>query len=586
MPDLSQSLQGHDLGHLKIIAGLWGIELNAPDAHIAYERLRQALPGRVRLNGVLQTLDGEAIDALRDLVQHEGRIPWAQFTRQYGELRAFGAARRDRERPDLNPASPTEMLWYRALIARAFLPAPTGPQEYAYIPDDLLALLPYENAPAAGSPLGRPATPAEASQSSPAGDRILDHATTLLAALRSGLAIDKLCFPFAPGDPYPLTPDILLQLLTAAGLLDKRNQPLPEPVRLFLEAERPEALQELVRSWRGSPSFNELRLLPGLAFEGEWRNDPYHARQQVLDFVLTTLPPAGGYWHLASFIAAVHQTMPDFQRPAGDYDSWYIRQQDSDVYLRGFEHWFEVDGAVLHFLICGPLHWLGMIDLAMPVDGSKVSAFRLARPGALSIFESDTPQPPLRQGGEEGKIPPRTKGGGTSLRAAKGEGEATPGKTSRPARLNVVLTPAGALRVPRLAARTFRYQLARFCDWGEADADEYRYQLTPASLRRAAAQGLSVPQLVALLARQNVSVPPALNRALANWQQFGVQARLQAVTVLRLATPEMLQTLRATPAARFLGEPIGPTAVIVRKGAEAKVLLALAELGLLGELIE
>ena len=61
-------------------------------------------------------------------------------------------------------------------------------------------------------------------------------------------------------------------------------------------------------------------------------------------------------------MTAVHQQQPDFQRPAGDYDSWFLRDQQSGEFLRGFEHWDEVDGALLRYLICGPLHWLGGVD--------------------------------------------------------------------------------------------------------------------------------------------------------------------------------------------------------------------------------
>ena len=53
----------------------------------------------------------------------------------------MGAARRDREKPHLNPASPAEVLFYRALLFRAFFNTDKGPQEFAYIPDDLLELV-------------------------------------------------------------------------------------------------------------------------------------------------------------------------------------------------------------------------------------------------------------------------------------------------------------------------------------------------------------------------------------------------------------------------------------------------------------
>jgi hypothetical protein len=45
-----------------------------------------------------------------------------------------------------------------------------------------------------------------------------------------------------------------------------------------------------------------------------------------------------------------------------------------------------------------------------------------------------------------------------------------------------------------------------------------------------------------------------------------------------------MQKVRASRAARFLGEPLGPTAIVVKAGAQEKVLAILAELGYLGEI--
>jgi hypothetical protein len=46
-----------------------------------------------------------------------------------------------------------------------------------------------------------------------------------------------------------------------------------------------------------------------------------------------------------------------------------------------------------------------------------------------------------------------------------------------------------------------------------------------------------------------------------------------------------LAELKASPAARFLGEQLGPTAIVIRTGAGPKVLAALAELGLLADVV-
>jgi hypothetical protein len=534
MPTLSQSLQGHDLGHLRIIASQWGIDFDAPDTRVGLARLTAFLLDRARLAETVLDLPTEARLALDDLYHHEGRLPWPLFTRRYGVVREMGPGRRDRERPYGKSASPAEMLWYRALAARAFFDGPSGPEEYAYIPEDLLPLLPLPR-DAAAAPLGRPATPAERAHITPASDQILDDAATLLSTLRLNLS------PF-PSLFCPAA--FLLPLLSSTGLLDASGFPLPEPTRAFLEAPRGEALALLARAWLRSETVNELRLLPGLVFEGEWQNDPLRARQAILDF-LSTIPP-GKWWCLPTFVADVRQRHPDFQRPAGDYDSWFIRPESGDRFLRGFDHWEQVDGALIRYLITGPLYWLGVVEIAAPAEGKEATAFQYSQwAGALL------------------------------------SGAAPDGLPSEEEKLK--LGSGARLRVARLVPRAVRYQIARFCEREEEQQDAYRYRLTPTSLARARQQGLTVAHLLTLLRRHADAVPPTLVKALERWEQHGTEATVEQVTVLRLSSPELLQTLRASRAARFLGDPLGPTVVIVRPGAAEKVLAVLAEMGYLGE---
>jgi hypothetical protein len=314
--------------------------------------------------------------------------------------------------------------------------------------------------------------------------------------------------------------------------------------------------------------FNELCTLPGLSVEGDWQNDPLRTRQSVLDF-LSTLPggldgfaarplEAGAqkgstrgnpYWSLNAFVAAVHQAHPDFQRPAGDYDSWYLRDETSGEFLRGFEHWDEVDGALLRYIITGPLHWLGIIDLAGPEKDAPSTAFRFSR-WAPALLHGAAPSD------------------------LKAEAE------------TVQISSEGRLFVPRLAPRLVRYQIARFTEWEGENGGVYRYRVTPGALERARQQGLRASHLLALLRRQAPSVSPSLARALERWEERGSEARLERLLVLRLSSPELLQTLRSSRAGRFLGEPLGPTAVVVKPGAAEKVLAVLAELGYLGEIID
>jgi hypothetical protein len=552
MPGLNQSLQERDLGHLRIAAEMWGVQLEAQETRPALQQLEAFLLDPNRIGQIVANLPEQAHAALDDLIRQQGRMSWSLFTRRYGEVRVMGAGRRDRERPYLEPVSTAEILWYRALVARTFFDTPKGLVEFAYIPDDLLPLLPPPQSQVQAA-IGRLASSAERLQPRPASDRILDHACTLLAALRLGLGVDEINLLASDWEsgPNQLNVPELMTLLSSAGLLDADGLPQPEAARLFLEEERGPALAQLARAWMTSSTFNDLRLIPHLAFEGNWQNDPLQARQAVLDFLSSV--PEKTWWSLPAFVAAVQAHHPDYQRPVGDYDSWFIRDKRSGEYARGFAAWDAVDGELVRFMITGPLYWMGILDLAQP-EISEPSANTLASATAFRLSEWSTQlldgQPPARLPPEDAKL--------------------FAGSDAR-------------LRIPRLAPRAARYQAARFCAWeGEKDG-EYRYRITPASLGRARQQGLTSAHLLILLRRYAQNLPPSLVKALERWEQRGVEARLEQLTVLRLATPELMQAVRSSRAARFLGDMLGPTAVIVKAGAAEKVLFILAEMGYLGE---
>ncbi len=553
MPDLTTALQGQDLGYLKIVASAWGIELNAPDAATAMPLLVRAMRDGPLVNEVLEALSPDVLEALQALFESEGSMSWALFCRRFGELRRMGPARRDRERPDLNPTSVTEVLWYRGLIARATLNTPPEPQDHAFIPDDLIALMPQLGAPEVIR-LGRPASPGECAHPILASDRILDHACTLLAALRLNLNQEELD---TAGWEMPVS--ALQLLLQATDLIDRHGEPDPEAVRSFLESPRADALVRLAQAWLKSYTFNDLRMLPGLKFEGEWQNRPYETRQAVLE-MLSQLPQSGGaehrsdgsgegegWWSLGAFVAAVKERRPDFQRPAGDYNSWFIRKEGSENYLSGAGAWDEVDGPLLRWIVSGPMHWLGLFDLASPSEGALPTAFKPSAWSA-SLWHGNPPQ----------GLPAEN----TPIRAASG----------------------GRLLAPPLSPRPVRYQLARFCRWEGESAKGYHYRLTPESLERAAQQGLRPVHLLSLLKRYAAQpTPPDLLTALDRWEKFGAQARLDQATLLRVKSPEVLDALKKTRAARFLGETLNPTTVVVKAGGEKPVRDALAECGYLPE---
>ena len=545
MPELVQSLLKQDIGHLRIIGEFWGVDLESTAAEEAREELSAAILDAELIAELIESLSPQARSAVRALVDAGGRIPWPVFTRQYGDIREMGAAKRDRERPHLKPASTAESLYYRGLLARAFFDDDKGPQEFAYIPDDLLEQLysifdeevdepvevkaeqPEEADEA--EPLGRPASPGERGREVLADDSILDDATTYLAALRMNMESNGL-----PLDRQAQAP-VLHSLLTAARLI-RKDIPQAEAVKTFLECPRSEALKILQDAWIESDSFNELWLMPGIVCEGEWMNNPQETREFLLN--LLDALPEDKWWSVNSFIRDIKQKYADFQRPAGDYDSWFIKRKADGQYLRGFASWDQVDGALVKYFITEILPWLGQLDLSIAEGAIEPTAFR------ISTTQNEKE--------EKGKIS---------------------------------VSSNGRISIPSDAPRVVRYQVSRFCQWEEPKDWIYRYHLTTNSLAKAKEQGLKVEHLLALLTRHtDAGIPPSLVKALKRWEANGTEARVQTQVILKVSKPEVLEEMRKSKAAKFLGEVLSPTTMIVKSGAIPKVLEALTELGLLAEI--
>jgi hypothetical protein len=524
MPDLLASFHKHDLGYLHIVAGFWGLELESRDLNSAAEELCAALLDVELVRETVEILPAGSRSALNTLIASNGRVEWALFARKHGDLREMGEARRDRERPHLKPISAAETLYYRGLLQKDFFDTDKGAQEFAYIPDDLFEIIQSEIYSAeikSQDPLGRAATPVEKAFEIPATDHILDDATTYLAALRVGRSDCQ-------SDPR------LQALLTAARIL-KKNEPQAEAIKKFLESAREDALTMLYNSWLNSQSFDELRLIPTIACEGEWKNQPQVTREFLANLVNDI--PQNKWWSLPAFLRDLKLKFPDFQRPAGDYDSWFIKRVSDGQYLRGFAYWDQVDGALVKYFI-QMLHWLGRIDLAAPEDGKEFTAFRVG----LQVTSDKL---------QDGKL---------------------------------TISSSGKITVTRSFSRAVRYQISRFCEWDEEKNNEYAYHVTAKSLKQATQQGLKAEQLLSLLVKYTKgSVPPALVKALKTWDAQGVAARVETHPVLRVTSPEILDALRKSKAGKFLGEALSPTVVIIKNGAEAKVLEALTELGIFAE---
>jgi len=545
--DLQRAFVDYDFGLLRIIASQWAYELRATTRNEACEELIQNLINEPRLSEHVATLPELAQQAMARLT-HDQQLPVAHFTRAFGELRAMGPARRDREQPWLNAPSAAETLWYRGLIARAFFDDGRGPQEFIFIPSELVARL----TPAQPSVPVLPGIPAPAPDFWQTREHFCaDDLTTLLAYLQIATVNWQ-----GPPHPFPAKHRATLQrflrvpeALELWALLAERLglvsgtplKPDPHQARPFLEASRSVQVQRLAEAWREALPWNDLRQLPGLIFEGKaWRNDPVIARQIILKTLGEV--PAETWWSLSSLVVALKERQPDFQRPAGDYDSWYIRSAETNEYLRGFGHWEQVDGALIKWIILHPLSWLGLVELAE-------DSFRFTAYGAAFVKSAEWPAP------SEISFTPE-------------------------------VTPEGVVRYAFAASRYERFQLARLTDWSEPADGLAVYRFTPASLNRAVKQGVKIGAILAFLQKLvgAETLPPTLTGALRRWERVGSEAVLRDTLILKLKTPDLLKTLQRTPALkRYLGEVLGPTAVAVRREDLPRLREVLAELGILAD---
>ena len=267
MPDLLSSLQGKDLGFLRILAEHWKIDFDAPDARIGLQRLIPQMLDKDNILEVIEQLPSDARAALEDLYIHDARLPWTSFVRRHGELREMGQGKRDRERPDLNPISATEILWYYGLISRYTFDTSIGPQEFAYIPDDLIPFIPQPEAHHHFT-FGKPASTQDTQIILSAQDKIVDDACTYLAASRIGFEPTQEVLLLK----YPSN-EFLKGLLTSASILTPKGQPNAETTREFLESHRQAAHIHLANTWLNS-TMNDLAMVPNLILEGQWKNDP------------------------------------------------------------------------------------------------------------------------------------------------------------------------------------------------------------------------------------------------------------------------------------------------------------------------
>ena len=369
-------------------------------------------------------------------------------------------------------------------------------------------------------------------------DLIVDDICTLLAASRK-----RQPFEYSLSKKDSGYAVFIQTNLRQCRVIGDNGLPVPEVTRKMLESPRGEVLYNIASSWLSSTKINDIENVSGLEFEGLLNNNPLVNRGAIVQLI--NLVSKDTWWDIDSFIQYTKKYQPDFLRMAGEYDAWFIKERQTGEYLGGFSNWEKVEGRLIHYYLTGPMHWLGLIDLASVTEGEQANSFR------LSFLWNQIVN---HEGSREIK------------------------KENEP----VFVKSNGTIIIPRLAPRSIRYLIARYCEWVGESGSNYIYRISDKSLSEVSSQGLNPGKLILLLRKHSVQpLPPNLMIALERWEKVGIQARLNNPTILTFSNKKILDEILKGRASRYFGERLNSVSIIIKPGAENKITEELLDLGIL-----
>jgi hypothetical protein len=551
---------------LRAIAEMHALELSSNRQEEAVVQLVEELlqPEEVALT--VEGLSPTEQEALEVIIAQGGRIKAPLFLREYGELRAFGPGRLEREKPWLELTNAAEGLWYRGLIYKAFDEVEDYRGEFFFIPQDLLSLLPQAEKGSPSFTVGPSSQPPVIRQ----GDlALLEDICTFLGYLQRE-EMKPLRGGYLPRPVIERLNERFIVKEDLAGIVHERGtqrlaflhhlcrqlrlvrvrggllRPSSAEARAWLKSSPADQIAALQAAWRDDPQWNELWHVPSLRCEDTgWRNDPLATRQSILKH-LSQCPP-DQWLSPTSFIQALKESDPDFQRPDGDYSSWYIRQADTGRYLSGFESWDQVEGALIAYFIAQPLHWLSVTSLGYENESDDVPSSFLITPWGAAFLGL------LHQ--EQEKWSPQP----------------------------IEIRPDFTVLIPAGGSLYHRFQVERFADRQGSEEGTYLYHVTQDSLARLLKEDIKVETILGFLKQAAAGRLPAnVVHTLRQWGQKYGQVSLRPVVLLHVKDELILQELQTLPETRsYLQEIISPQAATVAEKDWLRLVEELRKLGYL-----
>lgn len=530
MVGLEQSLAEHELIVLRTLGEWWELSLDGMDQAACAATLAERLQ-QIDMDEEMLYLQVEEAEGFRVLIEAGGRIPVSVYERTYGDVRPMGPAALEREEPWLDPHSVAEALWYRGFVFKGFDETDSGLMEFYYVPPELLALFPEhegveervqpkveevddeppDNIVSVAEEVIEEQTYAQhivtdaPSEFTAAATDAVDIVTTLLVWAQNDVEVER-----------DEKDEFLRTIATDVGLV-KNNRPTRQALT-WLKESRAVAHAQLTEGWTQT-YWNALFHVPTLICEeGQWQNDPAAPRTTLLGY----LPRTAEWVSIDALIALIKENAPDFQRPDGNYDTWYIRDGETNDYLSGFECWDAVEGRLLRYMMTEPMQWLGLVDVAD--DAVRPTPALLTYLNGEQPTAADTPLP-------------------------------------------IIIQPTAKIVVPIEANRFHRFQLSRIAELEPPKPDTpWVYQITPDSLATAKEQGIQGERVLQFLEEvgDGRPLPASTKRAIERWSKNGIEGKLLEATILHVSDKAIIEKLRKNEKTRpYIGESLGELAVAI-----------------------
>jgi hypothetical protein len=497
-PTLRESLEDYPAVMLEAVAEGWGLSLLDEQLPETVERLVSEMTDPAALERMTSQLSRDERQAL-SYVAALGEVKRHVMARKYGRIRRLGPGRLEWERAWREPTSAAERLWFLGLIHRGYRKDEQYHGEVYYVPEEIREALPALEVVWPVPSLKRTPRPPDVLED---GDALARDAFVFLSHVRNHdvrekrgvLSRHELARIRARLSSLEAPRLQFLQHLCERSELLCREAGIWQPTRhaaAWLKLEPLSRQRLLFSSWLDDGSWNDLLHVPSLNCEDTgWGNDPVLARQAVVTW-LREAPP--GIWLCTeSLLTTVRDLEPDFARPDGDYESWYIRDATSGQYLTGFHHWDMVEGAYIRYLLGHPLRWLGVTNVSAGDIPGFPSSFQVTADGAelLAARSSERERVGRRPGALQGTR-------------------------------HVDVEPDGRLLISLDASWYDRFILERFSEWLRERNRVAEYRMTQQTVRKAAAEGIRARQVEAFLRHVTGDcLPSKLRRNIHLWSQL------------------------------------------------------------------